>query len=128
MKTLNIKLKKPNLKNIKIIRLLRFLPATTLLLLLAAFIFTIYFLYQYFYQTIAQAKVVSILKNQVTMNQINIPLYQKVLDSWESKKEFDDTLLQNIKDAFRPLSTAAPTSIEEPTLEEVNSPPSNSVN
>ena len=85
---MKFKLKTPKIKKLSLIRLLRFLPTVTLIILLVAFGFTIYFLYQYFYQSIAQAKVVSILKNQVTLNQVNMPLYQKVLNAWEIKKQF----------------------------------------
>ncbi|HAO81526.1 MAG: hypothetical protein UV57_C0002G0019 [Parcubacteria group bacterium GW2011_GWD2_43_10] len=120
---MKFKLKTPKIKKLSLIRLLRFLPTVTLIILLVAFGFTIYFLYQYFYQSIAQAKVVSILKNQVTLNQVNMPLYQKVLNAWEIKKQFDESSLENVKDSFRPLPIILPTSnTEQPTIEEVNTP------
>src|SRR3990167_8966186 len=118
---MKLKLKTPRLRGIKPIRLLRFLPTVTLVILLAIFAFTISFLYQYFYQTIAQVKVVSILRNQVALNQVNLPLYQKVLNAWETKKKFTPSALEDLRDPFKPLPAAAP--VDQPNLEEVNSVP-----
>ncbi|MDP3986326.1 MAG: hypothetical protein U1C53_02780 [Candidatus Veblenbacteria bacterium] len=117
----NLKLKLPKLKAFNPLSLLRLLPLVTLAGLLACFAFTISFLYQYFYQTIAQVKVVSILRNQVALNQVNLPLYQKVLNAWEIKKQFDPSALEGLRDSFKPLPAAAP--VDQPNLEEVNSVP-----
>ncbi len=116
-----VKLKLPNFRNFKPRKLLKFLPLTTLLLLVGAMVLTLQFLYQYFYQTIAEVKVVSILRSQVALNQVNLPLYEKVFDAWEAKKKFDPAALADLKDPFLPLP--APVSPEEagPSLEEVNS-------
>lgn len=107
------------LKNFKPLKLLRYLPTIIAMVLLVLFVLTIIFLYQYFYQTIAQAKVVSILKNQVALNQVNMPLYQKVFNAWDAKKQFDPSALENIRDTFRPLSSLNPNTTI-PSLEEVN--------
>src|SRR3989338_570023 len=117
---MKINFKTLKLKNIKPIRLLKFLPTTTLLALLIIFGLTIIFLYQFFYQTVAQVKVVSILKNQVALNQVNVPLYQKVLNAWESKKQFNSSTLDNIGAPFKPLPEISPTGNSGPSLEEAN--------
>lgn len=119
---MKIKLNSYSLKNLRPMRLLRYLPMLALIILLITFGLTINFLYEYFYQTIAQVKVVGILRNQVALNQINAPLYQKVLTAWESKKQFDETKLQGLNDPFRPLP-AAPTTATKPSLEEANTLP-----
>lgn len=112
-------LKFASIKKFKPSKLLRFLPKLTLLILLVGFGGSIYFLYKYFYQTIAQVRVVSILRNQVALNQVNVPLYQKVLTALDLKKQFDDSVLNNMKDPFQPLTV--PTIITDaPTIEEVN--------
>lgn len=116
------KLKVPNLKAFKPARLLRYLPGATLILLIGLFSLTITFLYQYFYQTVAQVKIVSILRSQVALNQVNLPLYQRVLNAWEAKKQFDPTALAGIRDPFKPLPPPAP-SADQPSLEEVNTVP-----
>jgi hypothetical protein len=115
----NIKFKLPNFRNFKPRKLLKFLPLTTLVLLVGVLVLTLQFLYHYFYETIAEVKVVSILRSQVALNQVNLPLYQKVLDAWEAKKKFDPTALAGLKDPFLPLP---PTPAEGgATLEDVNS-------
>ncbi len=107
------------IKKLNYIKLLKFLPNITLVLLLFGFISTIFFLYQYFYQTIAQVKVVSILKSQISLNQVNLPLYEKVINDWENKKRFDESSIDKIKDHFQPITTTNQT-INKPTIEEVN--------
>ncbi len=97
------KLSLPSFKNLKPQRLLRYLPVTTLGLLLLATGFTLSFLYRYFYQTIAQVKVVSILQSQVALTQVNLPLYREVLHAYESKQAFNESLLSNLWDPFQPL-------------------------
>lgn len=114
------KLNLQKLKHFKFIGLLKFLPIVTIVILVASFSLTIGFLYKYFYETIAQVKVVSILKNQVALNQVNVPLYEKVLNAWDAKKQFNPSALDNIRDPFQPLQAAA-TPSQEPTIEDVNS-------
>ena len=99
----SLKLSVPSFKNLKPQRLLRYLPVTTLALLLLATGFTLSFLYRYFYQTIAQVKVVSILQSQVALTQVNLPLYHEVLSAFESKKAFDESQLAKLRDPFQPL-------------------------
>ena len=114
-----ISLKLPNLRSLKPRKFLKFLPLATLLILLGVLVITLQFLYRYFYQTIAEVKVVSILRSQVALNQVNLPLYQEVFNAWEAKKKFDSSALSELKDPFRPLPPATPTS-GEPSLDEVN--------
>lgn len=113
------KLKLHNFKGFKFIGLLKFLPIITIIILIACFGLSISFLYKYFYQTIAQVKVVSILKNQVALNQVNVPLYEKVLNAWDAKKQFNHSDLENIKDPFQPIPDITSSS-PEVSLEDAN--------
>lgn len=98
--------------------ILKLLPYATTLVLIACTSALLMFLYQYFYQTISQARVVSVLRNQLAISQINIPLYQEVLAKIQSKKVFDAAALTALKDPFQPLPRAA----AGPGLEQANTP------
>jgi hypothetical protein len=100
---------KLNLKNIHVpkfnpTRLLRLLPIATMLLLLGVLVWCMTFLYHYFYQTIANVKVVRTLQNQVALGQINLPLYQEVLGDLQKKKEFNAETVVGLHDPFSPPS------------------------
>jgi len=111
-----------NLKKINPSRWLKYLPMGTAILLLLLLIASIFFLYRYFYQTVAEVKTVAILKSQVALSQVDLPLYQKVFSAWENKKKFDPASLENINDPFRSLPPAPPPA-NAPTLESANTPP-----
>ncbi len=97
-----------HLPKVSLGRLLRWLPLATMALLLAILGWCLAFLYQYFYQTISDVKVVRTLQNQVSRGQINLPLYQEVLGSWQKKKEFSPEQVAGLHDPFSPPAAAPP--------------------
>ncbi len=96
---------------------LRFLPLGTMLTLIALLGWTTYFLYNYFYQTISQVKVVTILRSQIALHQVDLPLYQEIVAALEAKKKFDPEVLKTVNDPFKPLPINKDIA---PSLEEVN--------
>lgn len=68
----------------------------------------LFFLYNNFYQTLSQARVVYVLKNQVSFEPVNIKLWEKVLLNLENKKKSNigvDTLMT---DPFIPFQEIKP--------------------
>jgi hypothetical protein len=119
MKPLNL-----NFKNLRPDRLLKFLPIGTGLILLTLLILSFAFLYRYFYQTIAQVKVVVILRSQVALAQVDMPLYRQVFNAWEAKKKFDPKAIDNLHDPFNVLPEVKPIDqAATPTLDQANTPP-----
>lgn len=116
-----MKLKLPKLKNIKWYCWLKFLPLGTMILLLILLSICLIFLNKYFYQTIAEIKVVGLLQNQISLSKIDLPLYQQVFDKWESKKKNNTEMLENLNDPFRPIP---PTPLNQSALESANKKPS----
>jgi len=119
-----MKLPNLNFKSLKPDKWLKFLPIGTSLILLTLLVLSFVFLYRYFYQTIAQVKVVVILRNQVALAQVDMPLYRQVFNAWEAKKKFDPKSIEGLKDPFNILPEVKPV-IEEvaPTIEQANTPP-----
>jgi hypothetical protein len=115
-----MKLKLPKLKNIKLYYWLKFLPLGTMILLLILLSTCLLFLNKYFYQTITEIKVVSLLQNQISLSKIDLPLYQQVFDKWESKKKSNIEMLENLNDPFRPISS---TPLNPSALESANKKP-----
>ncbi|MBI5465874.1 MAG: hypothetical protein HY974_01140 [Candidatus Kerfeldbacteria bacterium] len=112
------------LETLKPSRWLKFLPLGTGLLLLALLVASFIFLYRYFYQTIAQVKIVVILRGQVALAQVDMSLYRQVFNAWEAKKKFDPQSTEGLRDPFNPLpEIKTEAEAEQPTLEEANSPP-----
>lgn len=104
-----------SLKQFRPQQLLKLLPLSTSFVLMACGGALLVFLYQNFYQTITQARIVSVLRSQLALGQINIPLYQEVLANLQKKKQFDASSISSLKDPFQPLPLA-PTI--EPSLEQ----------
>lgn len=109
-----------SLKQLRPQQLLKLLPISTSLVLVACAGALGLFLYQNFYQTITQARVVSVLRNQLALSQINVPLYQQVLTNLQNKKHFDASTISALKDPFQPLP---PAPAAEPSLDQANTPP-----
>lgn len=107
-------------KKLRLNHWFKLLPLATSLLLVTLTGGVAVFLHRYFYQTIAQARVVIVLKSQVAFNQVNLPLFHDVFVTWEAKKKFDPTVLEGFRDPFKPTPPAAPTT---PSIEEVNATP-----
>lgn len=97
----------------------KLLPIATSLVLIGLTIVSVIFLHRYFYQTIAQARVVFDLRSKVAFNQVDLPLFQQVFAAWENKKKFDAAALDAFRDPFQAL---APTQPASPTIEEANTP------
>lgn len=95
-------------------RWLKFLPFGSMLVSLAVLGGVIVFLERYFYETIAAAKVVKVLQNQISLNEVDLPLYQTVVDNLTTKKKFDATAVASVRDPFRPLGVP-PTTPATPT-------------
>jgi len=102
---LSLKLKLPGVRS-----WLRLIPLSTLLFLFAILSACILFLYQEFYQTIAQVKVVHILQSQISLSRVDVSLYQTVFQNLQAKKKTDPNLLQNLPNPFNPTATVSPTS------------------
>ena len=92
---LSLRLKLPSAQAI-----LRLIPLSTLVILLGVLASCMVFLYQQFYETIAEVKVVHILQSQISLSQVDLPLYQTVTQSLNDKMKTDPTLLQNLPDPF----------------------------
>jgi hypothetical protein len=89
-----------------------------MVVLLAALVWCLVFLNQYFYQTISDVKLVRTLQNQVTLKQINLPLYQEVLSGLQKKKQPPASSLEGFHDPFgspTKLPAAASPSVLPPT-------------
>ncbi len=98
----------------------KLLPIATSLILIALAVVAVLFLHRYFYQTIAQARVVFDLRTKVAFNQVDLPLFQQVFAAWESKKKFDPAALDALRDPFKTIIPAPATG---PSLEEANATP-----
>ncbi len=87
---------KPNLK-FDFTKWLPWLPFSFFITILAALGIIVGFLYYNFYETVAQVKIVYILRSQVSLTQINVPLYQQVFDRLAAKQkmDFDTKQIQN---------------------------------
>jgi hypothetical protein len=118
-----MKFKLPKLKNIKWYCWLKFLPLGTMILLLILLSTCLIFLNKYFYQTIAEIKVVGLLQNQVSLSKIDLPLYQQVFDKWETKKKSNTEILENLND---PFSSIPATPLNQSGLESANKKPASS--
>lgn len=97
---------------------LKLLPIATTLVLLACTVTLFMFLYSNFFETLAQARVVIVLRNQLAISQIDVPLYQQVIAKIKSKKEFDSAVLATLKDPFQPVAQVP----SGPGLEQANTP------
>lgn len=95
-----MKLKPLQLPKIVLRRLLPWLPLGSFVVMSMLLVGLIYFLYRNFYQTIAQIKVVYILRTQVALNQVDVPLYKNVTAAWENKKKIDPIVEQVSHDPF----------------------------
>lgn len=95
---------KHKFNSLRVHELIRWLPATLLLLLLGFTTLTCLFLYENFYQTIAEVKVVAILRSQVALNQVNLPLFDQVFTDWENKKKASPNP-GTLRDPFASAST-----------------------
>ncbi len=84
---------------------LRLIPFGTLVVLFVVLAICVVFLYQEFYQTIAQAKVVYILQSQISLSRVDVPLYQSIFQNLEEKKKSNPALLQNLPNPFNPPTT-----------------------
>lgn len=64
---------------------------------------SIFFLYDNFYQTLTQARVVYILKSQVAFETVDMSLWNKVIQNFQNKKtpHFKEGILKT--DPFAPL-------------------------
>lgn len=116
-----MKLIKPKLKQLKPAQLIRYLPLATTILLLGLLGVVLVFLHRYFYQTITQAKIVLNLRTQISLSQVDLPLYEKVFRAWEAKKQFDPKTLEALRDPF--VVTSESPATQEPSLETANQPP-----
>ncbi|MFA4818948.1 MAG: hypothetical protein WC621_03840 [Patescibacteria group bacterium] len=97
-------IKLPRFKQINTRRWLPWIPLSTFVGLLLLLALLIYFLYRNFYQTIAQIKVVYVLRTQIALTQVNVDLYQSISKSWENKKKIDPIINQISTDPFVQLS------------------------
>jgi hypothetical protein len=93
----NIKIKFPQLT---LGQFLKFLPWLVIVILLIAIGLSGNFLYHYFYSTVAQAEKVFLLRNEISLKQIDVQLYQNVMSGLKIKKESDQKELQNLTDPF----------------------------
>ncbi len=98
-----MKLKPLQLPKIALRRLLPWLPLASFVAMFILLLGLIYFLYRNFYQTIAQIKVVYILRTQVALNQVDVLLYKNVTAAWENKKKIDPIVEQITHDPFAVL-------------------------
>lgn len=90
---------------------IKFLPLGSIIVSLGILVAVIMFLEQFFYETITAAKIIKVLQNQIALNQIDLSLYQTVIDNVAEKKKFDPSVLANLRDPFHPVpppSTSAP--------------------
>ncbi|MFZ5390903.1 MAG: hypothetical protein ACOZAJ_01355 [Patescibacteria group bacterium] len=114
-KPLKVRLKSDNI--------LPWLPMVTLIVLGFLFIGLIVFLYQNFYQTLAQVKEVNLLRSQVTQYRINVPLYEKVWLNWQRKSKAD---LQKLNDQIiNPFSLDRSAADKNETTETDKTPTAN---
>ncbi|MFH1112118.1 MAG: hypothetical protein V1712_03580 [Patescibacteria group bacterium] len=79
---------------------LKFLPMLTIILIVAALILMVNFLYIYFYNTLAQAEEIYIYRSQISLKTIDIDLYNNVFSAIKSKKEFDQKVLTSLSNPF----------------------------
>lgn len=94
----------PQLKlNFNWSKILRWLPLSFFISGLVALGIIIGFLYYNFYETMAQVKIVYILRSQVSLTQINVPLYQQVFSRLEAKQKSDFDLKQIQNNPFATL-------------------------
>lgn len=110
---------KPNLNFTK---LLPWLPFSFVITSLIATGLIMGFLYYNFYETVSQVKMVYILRSQVSLTQINVPLYQQVFSRLESKQksDFDIKLIQNNPFVSLPAEVDKPTDNLQTGLELAN--------
>lgn len=84
-------------------KILPWLPFSCFTLALIGIVMIMGFLYYNFYQTIAQVKVVYILRSQVSLTQINLPLYEQVSDRLTAKQTPDIDIAEIKNNPFTSL-------------------------
>lgn len=82
--------------------------------LLIIVIFSSNFLYQYFYKTVAEAQDIYIIRAKVSLQAVDVKLYESILTSLIEKKRFDSNQIEHIKDPFTNQATIINT-LEVPT-------------
>ncbi len=79
---------------------IKILPWAGWLVIISTVIFSGNFLYKYFYKTITEAQDIYIIRSKVSLQAVDVNLYEAILNAVERKRLFNDNSLTQIKDPF----------------------------